>query len=344
MDENPDSDGEYWRLGEFMEEHYPLFAIMGIFGTVSVFLSSDFPGGTSALIARAGTFASLVIFGLAAIWIFGRSLGIVFNEHDPKVRPLITELGFVALALCTGVLVASVGVAITNFEEVFEIAGELTVVLVGVVVYLRVYPSDRYSAYGKDAQQIAVVAILLTFFIFMSLSTGVDRFLNDYTTSGYGRLVMIVVVGAILHLGTSEFLRGYFEMLSMDFNLLSKQTLERVSSKSILSSWSFSTSAYVSGLGLAVFTTLLYHRSRILTSNLGYFAIGEYHWQTFTFLHILGAAVFIAILMMSEEIEDEEMSLDGLRITILSALFIAALTVETILVYTGKLGEHVFAI
>jgi|GEM_PF-7088992 len=143
MGGQPEStDEDYWTLGEFMEEHYSKFAIMGIFGTVSVFLSGNFPGDTSSIITRTGMFASMVVFGIAALWIFVHASGIVFNELNDTNRPLSTELGFVTLAICTGALVFSLGVAISNFQEITSVALQIAVVISGVLIYLRVYPSD----------------------------------------------------------------------------------------------------------------------------------------------------------------------------------------------------------
>ena len=341
---NSDSESEnedYWTLGDFMEDHYSQFAIMGIFGTVSVFLSSNFPGGTSSVVARTGTFASLVIFGLAAIWIFVHALGIVFNELNTEGRPISTELGFVTLVLCTGALVFSIGVAITNFTEVFTNARRLAVIVFGAIVYLRIFPIERISIAGKGAEEIAFAGILSVLLLYLSLPAGIDRILSQHTDTVFTRIVLTTAGAALLHLPISVGFKGYNKLLhDVDFSSIQERIGSTIRDREF-PEWPFSIAIFVALVGFGIYSYSMYDILGVAKINYGYKAILGLHWEVFAVYHLIAISSVVWLKLITDSGDPEGYLFERINPFLLAGGYLSLLGAEIILVYFGQLGYRV---
>ena len=321
-----------------MEEHYQKFAIMGIFGTVSVFLSGNFPGENSAMVARIGTFASLIIFSLAAIWICFHAFGIVFNEFAQGRRPLPTEIGFIVLALCTGALVYSIGAAITNYEEVYTASRQLAVILVIIVVYIRVFPLSELSTDSKSGQNMVPMGMILAFLFLVSLSTGGDLILNSITSYETIRIAVGAAGAGILHIYCCLSVRGYIRILQeRDLSFYTEQINELIQTRT-LPVWSIDTSALFSAFIFSVYTYLIYSNFSF-TNNVGYFSIADLHWESFIIYHLMAISI-LHIVRLFDNIADDN------QISNINPLFISAVTAivlfsELVLIELGYIGVRV---
>ncbi|WP_435552771.1 hypothetical protein [Natrinema sp. CGMCC1.2065] len=140
------NDGEeHMSLGEFLEKYYQQFAVMGIFGTVSVFLSDGFPGGSDRLSARAAIFASLSIFALIAAWTCFQALGQLLQKVNNADRPLLTDVGFVVIILSTATLAGAIIDAIFTYSEIMIFAQLVIIPAIGLLIYFRNFPVSRYD-------------------------------------------------------------------------------------------------------------------------------------------------------------------------------------------------------
>jgi len=342
MNSDPESENEnYWTLGDFMEDHYSQFAIMGIFGTVSVFLSSNFPGGTSSVVARTGTFASLVIFGLAAIWIFVHALGIVLNELNTEGRPISTELGFVTLVLCTGALVFSIGVAITNFTEIFTNARRLAIIVFGAIVYLRIFPIERISSAGQGVEEIAFAGILAVLLLYLSLPTGIDRILSQYTDTVFTRIALTTAGAALLHLPISVGFKGYNEIIhDTDSSSIGEYIQSTIRNREF-PEWRFSIAIFVALVGFGIYSYSLYKTLGVEEISSGYKAILGMHWEVFVLYHLVAISCVVWLKLITDSGDPEGYLFERLNPFLLTGGYISLLTAEILLVYFGQLGYRV---
>lgn len=136
----PDMDSGFDELGEFLERHYEKFAIMGIFGTVTVFLGSNWPGGSTSLSARVGTVASLLIFALSALWIAVKCALLIRAAADEW--PGFAEFGYAVILAGTLALSGAVLFASQVYSAATQLIGEFVFAMVVVLVLPQLYPGD----------------------------------------------------------------------------------------------------------------------------------------------------------------------------------------------------------
>lgn len=202
------SDSEsrpFMSLGDFLSEYYPHFAIMGIFGTVSVFLSQNFPGGSERLAARGGIVASLVIFSLTSVWLCWKALSELFKEINSGERPLGTEFGYTVIVLCTATLAYSISSAILAYSAVIDLALTIVVPTAGFVAYIRYYPLDRYRKFEvDDPTGFALVVAAAVFMGLHPIISGIRYIYAEIAVSGHIDDALLVLLLMGYHQTASE--------------------------------------------------------------------------------------------------------------------------------------------
>jgi len=329
---------DFWTIGSYLEKNYSKFAIMGIFGTVTVFLSSNFPGNTSSIVVRAGTFASLVIFGLAAVWIFTNSINIVLEEHN-NGRSLSTELGFITLSFCTGVLCISIGVAITNFNEVFSIAQQIGIALLIAVIYIRMYPSERFKTPIDSAENIGVISVLSVFLIISIYQSQLIVIISE--REPYVQTGILSATAAGVHLLSTEALLGIFKFIdSMSENSYTNM-VENFVQNTLSFSHSYQVATSIAMIGFLTFTYVLYEVLVTGEAQTGWYELFGLRLE----LLVIGQLMALCLLVFSNIIfsdpSPQESRFDQKRYNVITLSYIGVLAVELALIYFNIGFVHV---
>lgn len=344
---NSEQQSVYMSFGDFLDQYYRQFAIMGIFGTVSVFLSGNFPGDEGSLIARAGTFASLLIFAITAVWIANQSFGHLlqgFNEGD---RPISTDIGFAIIAICSGTLGLSIVVSITTYAEVLEFAKSIGAAVFILIGYAKLYPNQRFEKENKD---IHFLTIALSLFILHIADSGVLRLVRNFTETSWisDGLIMLFIVST--HFTLSESIVGV-EKCKKEYNINRESIFSKITELDRERTFDnisidYSISIYISSL---VFVTFWLGMSFItgsnsLASHRSYYSVFGIHWEEFI-VRIFSAFNILVIcgVWLSVVQNTDEYIIDRYGQIVLIIVLILAISI-LLLSFVGRLPVRVIPI
>lgn len=301
-----EDNGEIESVGQFLEEFYPHFAIMGIFGTIALFLNGSFSGGGSELIAQGGIFAVLAIFAYTAAWIGWRALAELLPDMHEADRPLSTELGYTLIILSTFTIAVTISnQIISSFSEVWNIAISVLALAFGIVLYARNFPTERYSSSESSASDTGFLALGLMAIFVITLDGQIFSILNRHASSHWLRETLSVVVLGAMHLTMSENILG-LKYINEQINSF-KLGLFKVNSllKFWESPWPFHFSTLLSTVSFIILALGL-----VETSNLDYeISILGISWGIFlTYIFILIVSVVASSIWfepMNEELREK---------------------------------------
>lgn len=170
--------GNLEEVGSFLDAHYEKFAIMGIFGSVTVFLT-NWPGGEDSWAYRFGIVASISIFALASGWLALKSAGQI---GDTDGLPSFSEVSYILISLCSTMLFFAVLSGTTLFTEAAQITAELAAVIVALIIYARFTPQTVFSL-QEEADPIAaystVTAGMIVFVFLPAVLRNLQQFLYN---------------------------------------------------------------------------------------------------------------------------------------------------------------------
>ncbi|WP_408960159.1 hypothetical protein [Natrinema sp. 74] len=312
-EDDTESEDNYLSTGDFLDEYYSQFAIMGIFGTVSVFLTSNFPDGTSRLVARSAIFASLTIFGFTAFWLCWRALTELLSNLHEGTRPITTEFGYTVIVLCTGTLCLAIGSAITTYTDVVQLAISIGVLAAGLVLYIRRFPNERYRGTKMDPAGVAMAAGFIVFFATTSLERGIYRALDTHFSSSFETDVVFVLFAALVHLTVCEAVSTVFKSeLPANIDLHRIRTVgaqpRQLWARAVSywqRQWPFHVSVTVCCVDLAILILGIDAVADRAVESPVIYMIAGYDWQTFVFYLMFAVTAIVAgLLWCYPETED----------------------------------------
>lgn len=291
-------EAELDELGDFLDDHYEKFAIMGIFGTVTVLLSSNWPGSSDSFTARIGTVASLLIFSLAAFWITAKCYQ-ELRAHSGR-WPQLPEIGYAVILAGTVTLGGAVLFASQIYTVASQLLAEFILVVVLALVYAWIYPGDLDLPSQDEKpryETLSTFAVLGGAYIALSVYRST---LGAWLQESFGLNLLLApfaVVFGLLFFALRESLIGVVQMVQGDMNDLRER---------ILGVWKIRTSFAISVLAVSVLT--FYTRDVAHTtgeSNMGYYRILGMPSTEFTLIHWIGvAAVFSFLVLNNQRLND----------------------------------------
>lgn len=327
-------------FGEFLDNHYRKFAVMGIFGTVSVFLSENFPGGSESLAARSAIFVSLVVFAATAFWICYKTIVELFEGIYNGTRSIISEFGFAVIILCTGTLAISIGSATTTYSEIIRLATPIAVVSAGIILYANVFPIERYNIENASAGEIAYLGLFLTLYIPSLFSDGVSSLSAVFEYNAVRYAVEFFYL-ALLHLVVSESILGVFELSLIFKNMDTRRVIEGLKNPDLhIPKWSHSISVAAGyGILMVALIVLIKH-----STGPGQLYVFGYSWQrlladVFLMYNIIAVTGTYSI---HEEFISENSVSKGAQI--FNLILIATTSIFILGVIRGWIGEVVISL
>lgn len=263
-------------LSDFLEEHYQLFAIMGIFGTVTVLFAQQWPANSGNEITRMGTVAGLAIFGMTALLI-SRLCWAEFSDISER-QPQLSDAGYSIILVCTAALGISVVGALSEYIFETQIILELAITVIEILLFAHYFPTARYrdpiEEYDINPDSLLLLSFIGLMFLYPSLKIGVPRFMQSIDL-GFLYLAHIFAIGSLLFITICEGILGIV--------IIWKQRSD-ISPEKIASDWPMSASlsiCFISIIFLSIYTGEMAssHQVRIQ----GYFEINGTHWAHFLF-------------------------------------------------------------
>lgn len=339
-DNNENTDKNISELGEldvFLRDHYEKFAVMGIFGTVSLFIGSGRLISKSSLAARLGMISGVSVFALSAFLIAVAARKELIKIQ--RTKPSLAHFGYAIILVSTGTLSLSV-LSITGiYSQASKIVFDLIAGVILIVIYFGYYPGELRV---KDDVDKNAKLSFITFSSFLAsapfvnniLRPVVKRHLPTYIEpSGLDIVPGLLAVIPILFM-LREGLIGFTNIsIPRNFDLRSKLT----------ASWAIRTNILFSTSVLILFT---WYAQRVaqhaVGPNIGYYSVLGIHWDSYVFIHwIILSAIFSGYIFAqpTEIILDNTLQRASKYTTI--AVFIACLTG---VVYFLPRGVHVIPI
>ncbi|MCU4972936.1 hypothetical protein OB955_09290 [Halobacteria archaeon AArc-m2/3/4] len=285
----------------FLEENQSKFAIMGIFGTVSLFISGLGPD-TQDILLQIGTVASLAIFSLSAIHIVIDSTKELRRSRGSF--PKLDELSYSTLSVCTVALLITVVVWTLQFQEAIQLIVELILLIIVVLLSTYLYPewvnnnrtiTIEGNEYPTDPIGKTLDAIITPTSCFISYLVAIQvygieigrHFEGLYSLDQLFLLPVIVLFFLFLFL-TRESLIGVVLIVSSILNIGLKSAFSNP--------WKIRTSLIISYAMSGILTwAVLQH----VPEGVGYYSIRGTHWEIYTLsiFSVIGVLYF-AILTM----------------------------------------------
>ena len=322
MTNEPESDLD--ELGDFLEDHYEKFAIMGIFGTVTVFLSSNWPGGSDNIAARVGIAAALFIFSLSAFWIAMKCFQLIRAASGEW--PGVPEIGYVVVLAGT----LSLGGAVLSASQIYtaasQLLGEFALAMILALIYARVYPGDLDLPSQEEPPRYETQSAfaMLGGLYFAVVVYGPK--LRSLTRGALGLDFVVVVPLAIMfgfvYFAIRESLIGISQVTLKDSGSFRRR---------IIRAWDVRTSLAVSVLSIGFLT--LYTREiaqKAIEPNGGYYQVLGFHSTEFTLFHWLGIAVVFALLILHGQHSEDSSQLRDRIAQGLALLTVLVVAVEAI--------------
>lgn len=328
-----DPKEELDELGDFLSDHYHKFAIMGIFGTVTVFLTDNWPNGIEGISARIGVVASLALFLLAAVWIVIKTF--LHLRDSGNQIPTVAEIGYGVICLSTAILVIAVSSVFYQFDDATQIVSEGAVSFMVIIFYLRTYLRgfDDELEDPKGNPFVPVVGLGIGFYLVL------DVFYNELrqlTASVLGldwtlfAPLAVAFVGA--HYLVSEGLLGILNVMRMGKEAGRLRDLRSV--------WRVRTSLAVSLMAVAVATIYAKRTAEIAVDpNLGFYRIAGQPAIDFMLAHWFGLAILFFPLLLWNPEEDGRRRIRALIGQVLAVFAISISIVD--LVWLIPQGTHV---
>lgn len=198
-------------VGDFLKAHNEIFAIMGIFGTVSVFLSQS-EGVLIEPFDRVGVFVSLIIFLVAGTWIVRESFNsLISHVGERKIR---SEIGLGLILFGSFLLSLSIGVSIVDrFESILISLIPFFLIFIGIIGDIHIYPTERYRY--EDAESLvpefsAMLSVLLIVVLFDGLTSLIRYDIGTGFMVGILAIIISIITAIAGHIMLSEALIGIF--------------------------------------------------------------------------------------------------------------------------------------
>lgn len=331
-----EQESELDELGNFLEDHYEKFAIMGIFGTITVFLSSNWLGGSDSLVPRVGIIASLSIFALSALWIAMKCYEKLraSSGHWPR----IPEFGYAVIFVGTLALGGAVVSASQVYTATSQLLGEFVLTIMLALVYSRVYPGDLDLPSQEEEPRFETLStfsmlggVFIVVFVYASTLRAWARgiFGLDFVL-----FVPLAVMFGFVFFAIRESLIGVVQIFQGEMNDLRKR---------IFGVWKVRTSLAISVLAVVVVT--FYTRDVAKTAvdpNIGYYRVLGMPSSDFTLAHWLGTAAIFSFFVLFEQRLGDSSRLLG-RIAQVIAILTALLIIVEVIWFVPN-GTHVIPI
>lgn len=279
-------------LGDFLERHYEKFAIMGIFGSVTVFLATKWPGSSDSLAARVGTVAGLLIFSLSALWIAVKCFQLL--RESAGDWPQVPQLGYAVILAGTLALGSAVLSASRIYTVSTQLLGEFVLGILFSLVYATVYPGDLDLPSQDEPPRYENITIFAIFGgAYLSIVVYGSR-LRLLTRSAFELDFVLfapfILIFGFLFFALRESLIGVGQIVEKEkFNL----------PQDVTSLWRIRTSLAVSVSSIG-FLTLYLHRTarQAVGPNLGYYRVFGLPAREFTLLHWVVIATAFSVLIL----------------------------------------------
>jgi hypothetical protein len=148
-------------FGDFVNDVYPKFALLGIIGTVSAFLSSSRFGEQTGLIGQIGVAASLVLPLSITIWVSLKAISEAGEMENPfSLSEIAAGFGYASVATSAIGLMMLVGSGLNQFSESLQLVIEILLFLVIISYYFSFYPADSVRV-GEGDSILKPVATLV---------------------------------------------------------------------------------------------------------------------------------------------------------------------------------------
>jgi hypothetical protein len=297
-----DESDSYTEIGDFLSNQYPKFAIMGVFGTVTLVLSNQDSIEPTPLEIRVGLVSSLLIFSITAFWISWKSLT---NIKSIGRIPKANEVGYILISLSVTTLGLSVISITSAFSTAVQLIAELAFLAIIILTYLRIYAQGEVLQLKGvvEADRKRQVAFQLGFFVsvYLSLEYFV-RVLFKYVFQplNIGGLIILHISLVVLgfHLVFTYGLYGILNIISE----ISEIDEHREIFDRIWSVWDLRSSV---GLGLLVMISFTawtsYVANGAIGPNLGYYRIIGLESRFFTLINVGVFTILSVILIVSKD-------------------------------------------
>lgn len=279
-------DRSLHELGDFLKEHYEKFAIMGIFGTVTVFLQSRWPTGSESLDARVGTAASLFIFALASLWVAWRaSVQIGVKARSGNILGIAT-FGYAVIFVSSLFL----GLAIIDATFVFPTAsrflGEFIIVIVIFTSYIGIHP--RIKPQGEEISSVvALISFLPSIYLVQNIFYTTLKEISANIVGFELEMVSFVTGFVVFHFIIYESLLGGIALSRENMNNLRNR---------ITAPWAIRTSILLSVIAVGLLTIWTKHVAQTTVGpNAGYYAILGMNWTQYTLGHWFSIAIIYSL-------------------------------------------------
>lgn len=333
-------------VGKFIKCHYEVFAIMGIFGTVAVFLSQP-NTELAAPFGQFGIFVSLVIFIVAGVWLANESFDSLLSYVGE--RGLVSEIGYVLIFLSTIMLSGSIGYSlIIEFESLLLFLTPVFLLIIGVLVDIHIYPTSRYKYDDTENSRLPEFAGLFSALIYVYLFDGLLSLIRRLAGEGFLMTVLTVIIfislAIILHLVASEAFLGLLAMESIVKSVSGKEEIRWRVSLPVMMCLSVGT--------LYAFTSIITIKDYFYAGP-GDLAFVYLQWDEFLVFHWIAITLISGIFLFQGYDWGERKSLDktleriatefdrrALLFEIISIIFILIVIIEIVFIQLGWLHSH----
>ncbi|WP_049893469.1 hypothetical protein [Halogranum rubrum] len=329
MDEENDFPETF---GDFLKEEYEKFAIMGIFGTVSVFLIGSYPA-ESDIITRMGTVASLVIFLMVTGWLFIRSMGGAFSDSDDI--DILAKAGFLTISLCTGALCFAIlrSIQAQQFSDASSLFVLILSFVISLLLYSEVFPRSRYRL---DEQDVAPYGVFVVVFLLAIFGDVLGQLFNNVNADTFARVVATAIFSYSVHMVATESLLGSVRIAEWWENQRFEGVLEELKTR-----WergqtnvSIEFSVMLATLSVVAFAFYMLNVNSNIT-GVGTLWIRGNYWGDWLYYHWLILSSFAIYGIFKDEMMDEKEMVWPQR-TLIG--FSVSCAVQLLLLWSGHLG------
>jgi hypothetical protein len=309
-------------LGDFIEYNYEKFAIMGIFGTISVFLLDAWPKSAGSIGARLGTVGSLLIFALASLWIAWRSSAQIGVKTRGADSLDLATFGYAVIFISSLSLSFAVLSAVSEFSQVTRTLGEYIGGIFLSSAYVGIHPS-LVSAGDDTGYEVSAyfISIYLVLAVFAQSLIGIGAEILGFSLS----VIPLVVVGVVFHFLIYEALQGFSGVANMSFDT----TIER-----IRDTWAVRTSVLISVVSILILTIFAERVAQnAVGQNPGYYSIAGMKWTYFTLTHWFVTASLFSIPIIRRQ---TSLYLAKLAQILAIIILIASFVEITVIIPNGK--------
>lgn len=297
LDETKDQGGTK-SVGEFLQEHYEKFAIMGIFVTVSVFFRTTWPGSEDGITRLIATVASLGVFGIVALWIMIASAKeIRQSRHD---WPGLTEAGYAFIMVATGSLGGSVLVGISGFQKPVQLLIEAVLVTLIVLLYVNLNPEFL----SDDSEELNWAQISSGASFGGAWILTLDIFARQLA-------YWIEQIPLIAEVYFIQYFVGFFMFqFIIQHGLLGLGQFRKTNvnlRKCLLGPWSLWTSFFIIFISLSIiFFSMEQTAQAVSGGRTGYYAVFGFYWKRTMLLYCIGAFGGSTTLYLLYDIHQEK--------------------------------------